>query len=96
MGLIKNKVIGNEGPYKQMIQEVCANMSPLLEKWAADINTRCAAMHKELRDVLFKSFEGKKMSDARREQVGPAIRSALEKARVALQAELDGYAADVL
>ncbi|KAH0279039.1 hypothetical protein KCU91_g2025, partial [Aureobasidium melanogenum] len=96
MGLVQNQILGSEGPYRQLIQEISNNLSPLLKDWAAKVNAHYKAMHKELRDALFKSFEGKKMSDARRQEVGPAIKSAMEKARVALQAELGGYTADKL
>ncbi|KAH0372893.1 hypothetical protein KCU65_g886, partial [Aureobasidium melanogenum] len=96
MKSIREQVISGKGPYSMMATEISTKLVPVIDTWAEKTTARIEKMHADLRDVLFKSFEGKKMSDARREQIAPAIKAAMEKARAVLQADLDGYAADIL
>ncbi|KAG9848357.1 hypothetical protein KCU98_g5469, partial [Aureobasidium melanogenum] len=93
---IREQIINPKGPYSKMAHEISTNLANDAKEWAKKASERIEKMHTDLRDVLFKSFEGKKMSDARREQIAPSIKAAMEKARAVLQADLDGYAADVL
>jgi hypothetical protein len=92
---IREQVINDKGPYNKMINEIAAKMGPVIDEWASKTNSRINRMHDNLRDVLFKSFEGKKMPDARRKQIAPAIKDALLRAKAVLQADLEGYAADI-
>lgn len=96
MKYIKEQVVGDKGPYTMMSTEIVTRMVPVINEWAIKTNARVGKLHEDLGDVLFKSFEGKKMPDARREQVAPAIKLAMEKAMAVLQADLDGYATDIL
>ncbi|KAH0341046.1 hypothetical protein KCU81_g6508, partial [Aureobasidium melanogenum] len=96
MKSIREQVISGKGPYSMMSNEISTKLVPVIDAWADKTTARIEKMHADLRDVLFKSFEGKKMSDARREQIAPRIKVAMEKARAVLQADLDGYAADIL
>ncbi|KAG9758394.1 hypothetical protein KCU73_g3918, partial [Aureobasidium melanogenum] len=96
MKYIVEQVLSGKGPYHMLNNEVSSQLGPVIDTWAGKATARIEKMHADLRDVLFKSFEGKKMSDARREEIAPAIKAAMEKARAVLQADLDGYAADVL
>jgi hypothetical protein len=96
MKYIREQVTSGKGPYTMMSSEISAHMVPVINEWANKTNARIDKMHGDLRDVLFKSFEGKKMSDARREQIAPAIKYALQNAKAVLQADLNGYAADIL
>jgi ElaB/YqjD/DUF883 family membrane-anchored ribosome-binding protein len=96
MKYIKEHITDAKGPYIKMTEEVFKRLEPLFQKWATEANKRIEEMHSNIRDVLLMSFEGKKMSDARRQEVGPAIKVAMEKARAVLQADLDGYSADIL
>ncbi|CAD0091771.1 unnamed protein product, partial [Aureobasidium mustum] len=96
MKYIVEQVLSGKGPYNMMNNEVSSQMSPVINTWAEKATARIEKMHADLRDVLFKSFEGKKMSDARREEIAPAIKAAMDKVRAVLQADLDGYAADIL
>ncbi|KAG9659229.1 hypothetical protein KCU95_g10251, partial [Aureobasidium melanogenum] len=93
---IREQIINPKGPYSKMAHEISTILANDAKEWAKKASERIDKMHTDLRDVLFKSFEGKKMSDARREQIAPSIKAAMEKARAVLQADLDGYAADVL
>jgi hypothetical protein len=93
---IKEQVINNKGPYNKLINEIATGMEPVINEWADKANARINRMHDNLRDVLFKSFEGETMTDARREQIAPAIKEALQKAKAVLQADLEGYAADII
>jgi hypothetical protein len=92
---VREQVINDKGPYNKMINEIAAKMGPVIDEWASKTNSRINRMHDNLRDVLFKSFEGKKMPDARRKQIAPAIKDALLRAKAVLQADLEGYAADI-
>ncbi|THX18678.1 hypothetical protein D6D17_01980 [Aureobasidium pullulans] len=96
MKYIKEHITDAKGPYIKMTEEVFKRLEPLFQKWATEAKKRIEEMHSNIRDVLLMSFEGKKMSDARRQEVGPAIKVAMEKARAVLQADLDGYSADIL
>ncbi|CAD0113024.1 unnamed protein product [Aureobasidium uvarum] len=96
MKCIREQVLSGKGPYNMMTNEISAQMVPVINSWADKATTRIETMHADLRDVLFKSFEGKKMSDPRREQIGPSIEAAMTKARAILQADLDGYPADII
>ncbi|THX22628.1 hypothetical protein D6D12_09029 [Aureobasidium pullulans] len=93
---IVEQVTSAKGPFSKMTDEICTNLKPVFDAWAFKATGRVEQMHRDLRDVLFKSFEGKKMPDARREQIAPAIKAAMEKARAVLQADLDGYSAEIL
>jgi hypothetical protein len=93
---IREQITGSKGPYNMMSTEITTHMLPVIDDWANKTNARIDKLHGDLGDVLFKSFEGKKMSDARRQQIAPAIKEVMEKARAVLQADLDGYAADIL
>jgi hypothetical protein len=96
MKYIRELVLSPKGPYTMMSTEITTRMVPVINEWARKTDARIEKMHQDLRDVLFKSFEGKKMSDARREQIAPAIKLAMTQARAVLQADLEGYAADIL
>ena len=96
MKYIREQVTSSKGPYALMCSEIADKLTPVINKWADKTNTRIGKLHEDLGDVLFKSFEGKKMPDARREQIAPAIKLTMEKARAVLQADLDSYAADIL
>jgi hypothetical protein len=96
MKYIKEQITGSKGPYTMMSTEIYAHMLPVVDDWANKTNARIEKLHGDLGDVLFKSFEGKKMSDARREQIAPAMKLVMEKARAVLQADLDGYAPDII
>jgi hypothetical protein len=93
---VKEQVINNKGPYNKLINEIFTGMEPVANKWADKANARINRMHDNLRDVLFKSFEGEKMTDARREQIAPIIKPALLQAKAILQADLEGYAANII
>jgi hypothetical protein len=93
---IREQITGSKGPYNMMSTEITTHMLPVIDDWANKTNARIDKLHGDLGDVLFKSFEGKKMADAKRQQIAPAIKEAMEKARAVLQADLDGYAADIL
>lgn len=92
---IKEQVTNSKGPYTMMCTEASNRMVPVIDQWADKTNSRINKMFSDLGDVLFKSFEGKQMSDARREQIAPAIKFAMEKARAILQADLDNYETDI-
>jgi len=96
MKYIREQVTTNKGPYFMMSNEIASGMGPVIDTWADKTNARIEKLHGDLGDVLFKSFEGKKMPDAKREKIAPAIKHAMEKARAVLQADLDGYAADII
>ena len=96
MKYIREQVISSKSPYTSMINNIASEMDTVIGEWARKTNARIAKMHQDLKDVLSKSFKGNKMSDARREQIAPAIKLALMQARAVLQADLDGYAADIL
>jgi hypothetical protein len=93
---IREQVINDKGPYHKMSNEIYSEMVPVINKWAEKTDARINRMHDNLRDVLFKSFEGERMTDARREQIAPAIKDALQKAKAVLQADLEGYAANII
>jgi hypothetical protein len=93
---VKEQVINNKGPYNKLIYEIFTGMEPVANKWADKANARINRMHDNLRDVLFNSFEGEKMTDARREQIAPIIKPALLQAKAILQADLEGYAANII
>ena len=97
MKYIREQVTSGKGPYTVMCHEiVIVRMAPVINEWAEKTDARIDRLHRDLRDVLFKSFEGKQMSDARREEIAPAIKLAMTQARAVLQADLDGYSADIL
>lgn len=93
---IREQIVNPKGPYSKMAHEISTNLANDAKEWAKKASERIERMHTELRDALYKSFEGKKMSDARREQIAPSIKAAMEKARDVLQADLDKYPADIL
>jgi len=93
---IREQVTSSKGPYTSMCTEIHEEMRPVVENWAKKATARINKMHADLGEVLFKSFEGKRMSDSRREEIAPAIKLAMARARAVLQADLDGYAADIL
>lgn len=95
MKYIREQVIDSNGPYTMMSNEIATQMVPVVDQWANKVNSRIDKMHGDLRGDLFKSFEGKKMSDARREQIAPAIKLNVERDRASLQADLDGYTTDI-
>lgn len=92
---IREQVLASKGPYAMMCNEASTQMVPVANRWADKTNSRVAKMFRDLSDVLFKSFEGKKMSNARREQIAFDLKLAMEKARSILQPALDGYEADI-
>lgn len=96
MKYIREQVLSPKGPYNSMSTEIATRLAQVVGEWAKKTDARIAKMHQDLRDVLFKSFEGKKMSDARRQQIAPAIKSAMAQARAVLQADIDGYSADIV
>jgi hypothetical protein len=93
---IRDQIASNKGPYAMMSNEIQTNMVPVINDWANKTNARIEKLHGDLGDVLFKSFDGIQMSDARRKQVGTPIQEAMENAIAVLQADLDGYAADII
>lgn len=96
MNYIKDHVLSNNGPYTMIPNEIAKNMEPIIKQWANKTNARIERMYKDLRNVLFKSLDGKQMSDDRREQVGPGIKREMEKTIDALRSIIDGYPADFL
>lgn len=96
MKYIKLAVTRGGGPYGKMAEEIFTKLRRVFREWADKANKRIEQMFQELRGVLFRSFDGKKMSDARRKEVAPAIKFALEKARAVLEADLKEYPSDIL
>jgi hypothetical protein len=96
MKYVKEHFISSKGPYTKVPDEIVTAMGPVIDKWAKKTSARIDRLDTGLRGLLFKSFDVETMSDARREQIAPAIKLAMERTMTALQADLDGYAPDIL
>lgn len=94
MDYIKQHISSNKGPYNMIPKEIFSRMDSIVKQWAVKTSARIDRMHADLHNVLFKSFEGKQMPEARRKQVGPGIKREIERTIAVLQADRDGYSAD--
>jgi hypothetical protein len=88
---VRENVVLRNGPYSAMSDEIRNRLKLSFAEWERNVQQRLDELFETIKQYLFSSFEGKRMPEEKRRDVGKIIRDRMTEALDKLEAEFQPY-----